>query len=399
MLPQIILRSGKDKAARHRHPWVFSGAIDRIGGEVKPAPGDIVRVTSAGGEFLAYGYYNHRSQIAVRLLEWDESMPVDTIWWRGKLKTAIAARRSLFSDPQTNAFRLVHAEADGLPGLVVDRYADYVVIQSQTAGIDAVKPLLIEELNDQLHSTGILERSEGSARELEGLADTRGVLSGTQPPALLEIVENGHRFLVDLSEGQKTGFYLDQRANRALVAAYARDRDVLDCFAYTGGFTVHALAAGARTVTDVDSSASALSLLKRNAELNAVDASDRVTTIEGNAFEVLRKFRDQGRSFDMVILDPPKLAANRSQLDKALRAYKDLNLLAMKLLRPDGILATFSCSGAVSVAAFQEAVAWAATDAARAVQVLHRLSQGPDHPILVSFPESEYLKGLLCRVV
>ncbi|MEW5700683.1 MAG: class I SAM-dependent rRNA methyltransferase [Candidatus Zixiibacteriota bacterium] len=397
MLPRIILKPGKDKAARHRHPWVFSGAIARIDGDVRPGSGEIVRVMTADGAFLAHGYYNPRSQIAIRLLEWNEAVSVDESWWRGRLRDAIAARRDLFADPQTNAFRLVHAEADGLPALIVDKYGDCLVIQSQAAGIDAVKAVLVDELNAQLHPGGIIERSEGSARELEGLAEARGVVSGSVPPTV-EIVENGHRFVVDLNEGQKTGFYLDQRANRALVATHARDREVLDCFAYTGGFTVYALASGARAVTCVDSSAPALALLAQNVALNDI-AVDRVSTIEGNAFEVLRKFRDQGRSFDMVILDPPKLAANRSQLEKALRAYKDLNLLAMKLLRPGGILATFSCSGAVSVAAFQEMIAWAATDAARSVQILRRLSQAADHPILVSFPESEYLKGLLCRAV
>ncbi len=291
----------------------------------------------------------------------------------------------------------MHSEADGLPGLIVDRYGEYLAVQFLTAGVDRVKADLIGSLRAQLAPAGIVDRSDPAARRQEGLATDE---SGLDPAPVSELIilENGHRFAVDLKGGQKTGFYLDQRANRRRVAPLAMGRIVLDAFCYSGGFTIPLLSAGAAHVTAIDSSAPALELLRRNLALNGLPEG-QVEIVDGNVFEELRRYRSAERKFDLIILDPPKLAASHAQIPKAMRAYKDLNLLAMKLASPGGLLATFSCSGAISVAAFQEAVAWAAADAGRPVQILERLSQGEDHPTLVSFSESEYLKGLLCRVV
>ena len=303
MFPRITLKPGKDKPVRHRHPWVFSGAIGRIEGSAPgttPAAGDIVRVVDATGEFLAWGYFSPRSQIAVRLLEWNEDIEIDTAWWHRKLVAAVAARQNLFHDENTTAFRLVHAEADGLPGLIVDRYCDIVVIQSLTAGIDAVKSIVLDALDDLVHPAVICERSEGSPRTLEGLPEVNAVLTGEASKGPCEIREHGHRFLVDCRAGQKTGFYLDQRDNRARVAAWARDRDVLDCFCYTGAFTVYACANGARGVTCVDSSGPALSLLRQNV---ALDAGGAVSVAQDIIEANVKTIRKQNNLFSLFMSD------------------------------------------------------------------------------------------------
>ena len=396
----IILKTGRDKPVRHRHPWIFSGGIGRIDGT--PTPGDIVRVLAADGKFLAYGYFNPHSQISLRLLSWDEREAINDDWWITAVDRAVSRRSGLLSSTDTNSCRLVYSEADGLPGLIVDRYADFLVCQFLTAGIERVRGVIVDALWNKLQPIGILDLGDNDIRKVEGLPESGGALRGDAPSGSVIVHENGFRYAVDLHAGQKTGFYLDQRLNRIRVAAHAPGRRVLDCFCYAGGFTIPVLAASPRDITCVDSSATALALLEKNVELLVADHPELslgpLELLCANVFEALRKFRDQGRQFDMVILDPPKLAASQAQVAKAMRAYKDLNLLAMKLLTPGGILATFSCSGSVSRAAFQETVAWAATDAKRRVQVVDQLSQGEDHPVLTSFPESEYLKGLICHV-
>ena len=390
------LKPGREKSARNRHPWIFSGAISDIQGT--PAYGDLVRVVDATGAFVAYGYHNAQSQIAIRLLEWNEAVVVDDDWWASRLAASIRHRDGSAQTRHTNALRLVYGEADRLPGLIVDRYAEHLVIQVLTAGIERIKPLIVEQLQALIQPAGIIERADEHSRRLEGLPPARGPIAGATPAGEIEIHEENLRFAVDLLRGQKTGFYLDQRDNRRLAAGYALDREVLDGFAYTGAFTVHALHGGAKSVTCVESSAPSIRALQQNLELNNM-GHQPVESVCDNVFEVLRRYRDEGRAFDMVILDPPKLAPTRSHVEKALRSYKDLNLLAMKILRPDGILVTFSCSGGVTPLNFQTAVAWAAQDAGRDVQILQRLAQPGDHPVLLSFPESEYLKGLICRVV
>jgi 23S rRNA (cytosine1962-C5)-methyltransferase len=394
-LHQVVLKKGRAKLVLRKHPWVFSGAVARVVGD--PADGDLVEVRDAGGNFLAHGLLNRRSQIVVRLVDWVQDRPPDAALWRRRLARALAGRAALADDPTTNAYRLVHAEADGLPGLIVDRYGDYLVAQFLVLGMDHLKEEMADLLVALAAPRGIWERSDAPVRAKEGLAPAAGLLRGAPPPDRLEVLENGCRFLVDLAGGQKTGFYLDQRANRHRVSAYCAGKTVLDAFCYTGGFAVYAAVAGAGRLTLVDSSADALSLAADNLRLNRRDAS-RDEFLTADVFQQLRRFRSDGRTFDVAILDPPKFAHSRRDLRRAARGYKDVNLLAMQLLRPGGVLATFSCSGLVSADLFQKIVFGAAVDADRDVQVVERLSQGPDHPVLLTFPESEYLKGLICRV-
>jgi 23S rRNA (cytosine1962-C5)-methyltransferase len=434
----LILKQGRDKPVHNHHPWVFSGAIERVKGQ--PAPGDLVTIANHKGEPLATAYYNAKSQIQARILSWNPDEPIDADFWRGRLRKAIEGRATmglirirneeeatdddrpqttdhrplttdlpdtdlLNTDSLTTAYRLVNAEADGLPGLIVDRYNDFLVIQCQTLGMDRRREMLTELLVETLSPAGMLERSDVDARGKEGLPPVVETRYGEAPPPELIIRENGFSFLVDVHRGHKTGFYLDQRDNRAAIGPQERllprllaERDVLNVFAYTGAFGVYAAAAGARQITHVDSSVPALETAERNVQLNGFERPDD-EYIAGDAFEVLRYFREEGRQFDAVILDPPKFAHSQGQIDRAARGYKDLNWLALRLLRPEGVLATFSCSGLVSVDLFQKIVFGAAVDAGRDVQIARHLGQAADHPVLLSFPESAYLKGLLCRVL
>ena len=395
-MPTITLKPGREKSVRNRHPWLFSGAIQRIDRDA--ADGDSVDVHSNGGQWLARGYLNRRSQIHVRLFSWNAAEAIDEDFWRGRLQRAMAGRAALAADPHTNAYRLVHAESDGLPGLVVDRYGDWLVVQCLTLGIERVKPLLARLLVELCQPGGIVERSDVDVRQKEGLRPALGMLHGQAPTGPIEIMEHGQRFLVDLLSGQKTGFYLDQRENRRRVAAYCQGGSVLNAFSYSGGFAVYALAAGAQHVINLDSSLEALELAERNLALNGFDPDAQAEGVAGDVFQVLRDWRAAGERFDVIILDPPKFAHSQQQVDRAARAYKDINLLAMQLLQPGGVLATFSCSGLVSADLFQKIVFGASVDSGRDVQVVERLSQGPDHPVLLNFPEGEYLKGLVCRV-
>jgi len=399
-LARVLLRRGREKPVLNRHPWIFSGAIKHIEGEV--ADGDVVTVADYQGLFLARGYLNRRSQITVRLLTWDEGEVIGGDFWRRRLERAFASRRALAEDPSTKArlstaYRLVNAESDLLPGLIVDRYGDYLVVQFLTLGIERWKAELVGLMDDLLKPRGIYERSDVEVRKKEGLAQVTGLLHGKEPPDLVEITENGHRFLVDIKKGHKTGFYLDQRENRQRLTRYCRGKEVLNCFAYTGAFAVYAAAAGAGRITNVESSAEALELARRNVALNGfADRDDEY--VEGDVFQVLRAYRDQGRTFDLIILDPPKFAYSQHQVESACRGYKDINLLAMHIIAPGGILFTFSCSGRVNPDLFQKVLFGASVDAGRDVQIIEKLSQASDHPILLTFPESEYLKGLVCRV-
>jgi 23S rRNA (cytosine1962-C5)-methyltransferase len=395
-MPDVFLKPGRDKAVRNRHPWVFSGAIARFEG--RPEDGETVTVRDAAGVFLARGYLNRRSQIVVRLLSWDEGEGIDEAFWARRIAAAVARRRALVADSETTAYRLIHAEADLLPGLVVDRYGEYLVVQCLTLGIARRRDLLVAALAQALSPAGIYERSDVDVRAQEGLPPATGVLYGQAPPPEIEILEHGHRFLVDLAGGQKTGFYLDQRENRRALARYVREREMLDAFAYSGGFSVYAARAGAGPIVLLDASAEALDLARRNLQANGRDLS-LVSFDCGDVFETLRLYRDRGRTFDGIVLDPPKFAPTRRHVERAARAYKDINLLALKLLRPGGVLFTFSCSGAVDADLLQKIVFGASVDAGRDVQALEWLAQGPDHPVLLSFPESAYLKGLVCRVL
>ncbi|MES2829028.1 MAG: class I SAM-dependent rRNA methyltransferase [Bacteroidota bacterium] len=391
----IILKKGKEKAAMLHHPWIFSGAIEKIKG--KPENGEVVTVKSASGEFLAYAYFNDQSRVALRLLEWDESVNISTSWYHEKIKKAIASRKHLLNE-ETNTCRLIFSEADLLPGLIVDKYADFLSLQILSTGIDLVKHDIIEILRTELNPKGIFDKSDTGARKHENLEAAQGLLWGEQPPEFVAVKENGITYHINIADGQKSGFYCDQRDNRQILAAYTNGKKVLDCFSYSGGFTLNSLAKGAAEVTSVDSSALALETLQHNLKLNNF-AEDKQTSIQSDVNKQLRLFKEEGRKFDVIILDPPKYAPSRSALDRAARAYKDLNRLGMLLLESGGILATYSCSGAVDMETFKQIIAWAALDAGKEVQIIKQFSQPEDHPVRTSFPEGEYLKGLLLRIL
>jgi 23S rRNA (cytosine1962-C5)-methyltransferase len=378
-----------------RHPWIFSGAIATTHGQ--PGDGAEVDIYSTSDAWLARGTWSSTSQIRVRIFSWDQHTYIDNALLRQRLERAIAGRNAQYGLDGT-ACRLVYAESDGLPGLVVDHYGDYLAIQLLTQGMAARSAQIVELLDSLLEPDGIYERSDADVRQKEGLPAAEGLRSGSVPPPDLVVGSRQHtpRFLVDVRNGQKTGFYLDQAINRERVARYCDGAHVLDCFCYTGGFTVYAAQAGARRITALDSSAAALETLQAHLQLNAI--STPVEPVAGDVFQVLRRYRAEGQAFDVIILDPPKFAHHQGQIERATRGYKDINMLAMHLLRPGGVLATFSCSGLVSLELFQKVVFGAAVDAQRDVQVLERLTQAPDHPVLLSFPESEYLKGFVCRV-
>ncbi len=391
----LRLKKGKEKAVKQLHPWVFSGAIDQMNG--KPGNGDIVMVNDSNNNFLAYGFFNGQSRVAVRLLEWNAETEINESWWRKKIRKAVRYREGLYTE-ETNTYRLIFSEADYLPGLIVDRYADFLSVQILTSGMERIKDILLDELQALLEPKGIFDRSDASARAHEGMeASSGGILSGAEPPEFVNVKENGISYHVNIAEGQKSGFYCDQRDNRSLVSEYAKDKRVLDCFSYSGGFSLNAFSEGAKEVFSVDSSALALETLKRNIEINRFNHIPH-RLIQSDVNKQLRIFREENEKFDLIILDPPKYAPSRSALTKASRAYKDLNRLAMLLLEEGGLLATFSCSGAVDLSLFKQIIAWAALDAGKEVQFIHQFAQPADHPVRASFPEGEYLKGLLCRV-
>jgi 23S rRNA (cytosine1962-C5)-methyltransferase len=390
--PALILKPAREKSLLRHHPWVFSGAIDRLDGS--PLSGDTVEVLSSRGEFLARAAFSPCSQIRARVWTFADE-PVDNAFLRGRILTAILSRSSIPLPHDTGAFRLIHAESDGLPGLIVDRYGGTLVVQLLSAGAEFWRLAIAGILVDLTGLTDIYERSDADVRELEGLPARLGPLLG-EPPQKCIITENGLQFTVDLAGGHKTGFYLDQRLNRQRVRELSADRDVLDCFCYTGGFSLNALAGGARSVLSVDSSSDALALCRENVALNGLPVG-RHDLLEGDVFHLLRKFRDEARSFDLIVLDPPKFAPTAAMAEKAARGYKDINLLGFKLLRPGGLLVTFSCSGGVDSALFQSIVASAALDAGVQAQIEERLFQSPDHPVALNFPEGAYLKGLVCK--
>jgi 23S rRNA (cytosine1962-C5)-methyltransferase len=393
---EVILKKGKEKAALQRHPWIFSGALEKVKGS--PENGDVVKVLAANADFLAYGYYNENSRVAVRLLEWDENQTIDKGWYQQRIRTAIAARRHVLKKGDTNTCRLVFSEADFLPGLIVDQYANFLALQILSAGIEQVKSDIIDILRDELQPAGIFDKSDANARTHENLEVAQGLLWGENPPEFLEVKENGILYNINIAGGQKSGFYCDQRDNRLLLADYTEGKRVLDCFSYSGGFSLNSLKAGASHVTSVDSSALALETLQQNMALNGFEASSN-TIFQSDVNKQLRQFKEEGKTFDVLILDPPKFAPSRSALDRAARAYKDLNRLGMGLLESGGLLATFSCSGAVDIDTFKQIIAWAALDAGKEVQILKQFNQPEDHPVRISFPEGEYLKGLLLRVL
>jgi 23S rRNA (cytosine1962-C5)-methyltransferase len=389
----LVLKAGREKSLLRRHPWIFSGAVERVDGE--PGMGETVAVRASGGAFLAWGAYNPRSQIVARVWSWNQQEPPGPELLRALLMRAIAMRREQLADAQ--ALRLVHGESDGMPGLVVDRYGGVLVLQASSAGAARWRDEIADALLALTGSEDVFERSDADVLALEGLPQRVGVLRGAAPQDPLILEEHGLKLAVSVQRGHKTGFYLDQRDNRKLVRALASGREVLDCFCYTGGFTLNALAGGTRRVTAIDSSAEALAAVRDNAQRSSLDAG-RVECVEADVFQHLRRLRNDGRRYDLIVLDPPKFAPTAALAERAARGYKDINLLALKLLRPGGLLVTFSCSGGVSRELFQKILAGAATDAGVDAQILRWLAAAPDHPVALNFPEGEYLKGLLCRV-
>jgi len=390
--PLLRLAPGRERSLLHRHPWIFSGAVDSVDGD--PAAGATVDVVAADGTWLARAAYSPVSQIRARVWSFDPQARVDESFFVDAVAQACAARSPLL-DARHSACRLVHGESDALPGVIADRYGDAVVVQLLSAGADRWRDAIVASLLRATSATCIYERSDADVRVLEGLSPRVGVLAGNRP-GHVEIVEDGLAYGIDVERGQKTGFYLDQRANRALVRAHARGR-VLNAFCYTGGFSLAALAGGAQSVLSIDSAADALALARDNLARNGSLEARRCEWREADVFEELRALRNRGAQFEIIVLDPPKFAPTAAHAARASRAYKDINLLALKLLAPGGLLVTFSCSGGVDAALFQKIVAGAALDANVRAAIVGRLTASADHPVLLSFPEGEYLKGLLVR--
>ena len=390
---QIILKHGRDKNVRAHHPWVFSGAVDKVKG--KPRLGETVELRAANGDLLGLGAWSPESQIQVRLWSMTEAS-IDRAFFVKQVQQALAYRQQLGIPQRNSGYRLLNAESDGLPGVVVDVLGDWLVMQTLTAGAEYWKHTLADVLLELLPAKGVYERSDVDVRKKEGLESVTGILKGQEPPAFIDIVEEGRHYRVDVLNGHKTGFYLDQRDNRSLLQAYAADKTVLNCFSYTGGFAVAALQGGAAKAINIDASQPALDIAAQNAKLNSFQP-DKMENICGDVFKLLREYRNEGRQFDIVVLDPPKFAENRNQLEKAARGYKDINLLGFKLLKPGGLLFTFSCSGLMESNLFQKIVADAAVDAGCDARILRKLDQATDHPTRLAFPEGYYLKGLLCQ--
>jgi 23S rRNA (cytosine1962-C5)-methyltransferase len=388
----LTLKAGREKSLLRRHPWIFSGAVGMVAGN--PQPGETIDILTEKGQFMARAAFSPESQIRARVWTFDPDEQVNADFFRRRIQTAISKRIPLNLVKVSDAMRLVHAESDQLPGLIVDRYGDCLVLQFLATGTEFWRETITDVLAELTGINDIYERSDADVRGLEGLLPRTGSLRGN-PPDHLTISESGLRFLVSIAEGHKTGFYLDQRRNRLRVRELVEGRDVLDCFCYTGGFSVNALSGGAKSVLSVDTSADALKLFQENIALNSLPVA-KSTVLAGDVFQVLRIFRDEGRNFDLIILDPPKFAPTTAQAEKAARGYKDINLLAFKLLRAGGILVTFSCSGGVDVALFQKIVAGAALDAGVEASIIEHLTQDGDHPVGLNFPEGAYLKGLIC---
>jgi 23S rRNA (cytosine1962-C5)-methyltransferase len=390
ILPRVILKRGKEKPVLRGHPWVFSGAVARIEGEVWP--GEIGEVYSQGGQFLGVGQVNPRSQIIVRLLT-QKKEELGEGFFKERISRALMLRKG-WSGGKTNAYRVVNGEGDFLPGLIVDRYGKVLVLQCLTAGMDRLKEMLVHLLARELRSQSIYERSDVMTRGEEGLAESSGLLYGKDIPEWIEIEEQGCLFKVNLKKGQKTGFYLDQKENRFALRELSRGKKILDCFSYTGAFSIHAGSGGARDFTLIDSSQEALATAEEHFRLNQLEkVSHRL--IRGDVFEVMRGI-DPG--YDIVILDPPPFAKKKGHLPGASKGYKDLNFWAFRLLNQEGLLFTFSCSHHMNWDLFQKIVFSAALDSGRSVQIVGRMGHPWDHPVNICHPEGEYLRGLICRV-
>lgn len=386
--PRVVLKEGREKAIFRGHPWVFSGAIGVVEGD--PVPGEIVSLSSFGGNPLGLGFYNPRSDITVRVITHDYTRTIDATFWQNRVRTALHVRKRIVPS-LTSAWRVLNAEGDGVPGLIVDKYGEFIVMSLETAGMEMRRDEIVAVLAAEMAPRGIYERSGGSARRREGFPERQGTVWGEAPPDTIPMEENGVLFLVDVKFGQKTGFYLDQRDNRVLLERLSKGARVLNCFAYTGGFSLYALRGGAEEVTSVEISPKAIEMIATHLELNRLPGS-RHRTICADVFDFLRSDKS---SYDVICLDPPSFARSRRDVAKALQGYRDINRQAIKRLRPRGLLMTFSCSGAIDEEAFTTTVAEAVREAGCVAQIVTTLSPAPDHPVQLVHPEGRYLKGLL----
>lgn len=394
--PRLVLAKGREKSLLRRHPWIFSGAVARLEGQA--SPGETIDIIDSHGKWLARAAYSPASQICARVWSFDREETIDEAFFIRRLQQAQQWRSWLAQRDGLDSYRLIAGESDGLPGITIDRFNRFLVLQLLSAGADFQRPLLISALQKLYPQCALYERSDVAVRKKEGLALTQGLLSGEEPPALLPIEEHGMKLLVDIKNGHKTGYYLDQRDSRFATRGYSKDKRVLNCFSYTGGFAISALMGDCRQVVSVDTSQEALDIARQNVELNQLDLS-KAEFLRDDVFKLLRRYRDQGEKFDVIIMDPPKFVENKNQLSGACRGYKDINMLACQLLNPGGVLLTFSCSGLMTTDLFQKIVADAALDAGREMQFIEQFRQAADHPVSAAYPEGLYLKGFACRVI
>ncbi len=395
-MADLILKSGNDRSVLRRHPWIFAGSVERLEGRARP--GDTVLVMDSRGKPLARAAWSPESQIRARVWSFDPEQSIDHAFIKRTVAASVARRAVHPWLAGQDGVRLIHGESDGLPGVIADRYGAVVVVQLTSAGADKWRDAIVAGLVQATGCSAVYERSDSDVRKLEGLGPVTGLVYGAMPEDALTIVENGVRMEVDVAGGHKTGFYLDQRENRLLTGRLAAGRDVLNCFCYTGGFSLQALAGGAKSVVSIDSSGPALATAARNLALNPQLDASRAEWREDDVFQALRTLKTEGRKFDLIVLDPPKFAPSAAHAERAARAYKDINLLGFRLLNPGGILMTYSCSGGIGLEMFQKIVASAAADVGIEARILHRLSAAPDHPVGLAVPEGEYLKGLACQV-
>ncbi|EON90193.1 MULTISPECIES: 23S rRNA (cytosine(1962)-C(5))-methyltransferase RlmI [Plesiomonas] len=396
MSARIILAKGREKSLLRRHPWIFSGAIERVEG--KPLSGETLDVFDKGGNWLARAAWSADSQIRGRVWTFDRDEQIDQDFFVRRLQQAQQWRNVVAARDDLTGYRLIAGESDGLPGITIDRYDNFLVLQLLSSGAEFQRLNLMNALRECYPECNIYERSDVAVRKKEGLKQVTGLLHGEEPPKLLPIRENGVQILVDIKEGHKTGFYLDQRESRLAASRYVNGKKVLNCFCYTGAFGLFALKGNCKQVVNVDVSQPALDIARQNAELNGFDMS-RAEFVRADVFKLLREYREQGEKFDVIIMDPPKFIENKGQLAGGCRGYKDINMLAMQLLNPGGTLLTYSCSGLMESGLFQKILADAALDAKREVQFVEQFTQAADHPVLSTYPEGLYLKGFACRVI
>jgi len=395
MSARISLNVGREKSLLRKHPWIFSKAVNKIKG--KPMLGDTVDVFDSKGNWLAKGAYSPESQIRIRVWSFDEHQEIDHDFFLNKLKSAQQRRDWFIAEGKLTGYRLIAGESDGLPGVTIDKYDNFIVCQLLSAGADFHRYTIVNCLTELYPDCHIYERSDVDVRKKEGLEPVTGWLTEPQESTECVIEEHGIKIHVDIATGHKTGFYLDQRDSRLAAGKFAKDKTVLNCFSYTSTFALHCAANNAKEVINVDVSQAALDMGERNLALNGLSDAN-VSFVKEDVFKLLRRYREEKRTFDMIILDPPKFVESKAQLTGACRGYKDINMVAMQLLNPGGLLLTFSCSGLMEASLFQKVVADAALDAKRNAYFVERLQQAADHPISSNYPEGYYLKGLVCQV-